>query len=292
MPAAVRSIVCFCVALRISCQDSQDGVITDDQLRNWHDHVDHSDDNKVSTEELLHFTEQHHRNVSLTQRVSAIENQMALKDESSDGFVSLDEHLKATVSGMRETAEKTIVDETAMFKAADANGDGKLDASEMHALVAPETHEGVMDLVLSHSLRDADSDNSGKVNLEEFRNSGLAHKGLRPQHETDDDDEAIADDHTLDELDRSTHQIFTRLDTNGDEHLDKNELRDLMSGKIQRENMIHHVVSTLDSDNDKHVDVDELIKGKKQCAGQSDSGLSYRMGKPPLPGAPQPQYNV
>lgn len=283
---SVRSIFGFCVAFRISCQDS----LTDDQLRNWHDRVDHSNDKKVSTEELLHFAEQLHWNTSLRQSVSATENEMALKDESSDGFVSLEEHLSATVSGLSETAEKTRVDETAKFKAADTNGDGKLTVSEMHSLVAPETHVGVMDLVLSHSLRDADSDNSGKVSLDEFRNSGLAHKGLRPLHETDDG--FIADDQSLDELDKSTQQVFTRLDTNGDKHLDKDELRDLMSGKIQRENVIHHVVSTLDSDNDKHVDVDELIKGKNNVQDSEIQDYLIMWASHRYHAAPQPQYHV
>lgn len=266
MSAVVRAVFCVYFALMVTCQDvQQDGEndqFTDQQLRHWHDHVDHSNDTEVSVQELVHFAEQHHRNVTLG--ALNMDEGIALKDESEDGFVSLDEHLSATVSGIGETVEKMRADETAKFKAADVNGDGLLAADEIHALVAPETHEPMMDVVVSQSLRDADSDKNGEVSLDEFRNSGLADRGL-PSDDTEtdrSDGDGIASEDSLMKLNTSTQALFSRLDTNGDQRLDKKELRDLMSGKIQRENMIHHMVSTLDSDKDNHVDTEELIKGK------------------------------
>merc|ERR1719215_1661669 len=105
-----------------------------------------------------------------------MENLLARKDTSKDGFVSLEEHLNDTVYSIRwEDAEKEkklrIDDETALFKAADANKDGLLDKHELVAVVFPETHEGATNAVMDQTMRNADENGDGKITMEEFKNS-------------------------------------------------------------------------------------------------------------------------
>jgi len=58
--------------------------------------------------------------------------------------------------------------EGAKFKAADLNGDGKLDEKEYPALLYPETHEGVLSVIVGETMRQKDTNKDGKLSPKEF----------------------------------------------------------------------------------------------------------------------------
>jgi len=230
-------------------------VLTDNHLHQVHAEWDANGDAKVSFHELMNFTEAHHSHVLMSE--VSMEDVLEEKDTNKDGRVSLEEHLNDTVYSERwEDAEKEkkmrIDDETALFKAADANNDGLLDKHELGAVVFPETHEGATNALMDQTMRDADENGDGKITIEEFKNSDMI------EADTDMADEVKETDQ-VDEEDA----LFKRLDKNGDGFLEKEELRPLKTGRIERENMVNELVGALDKDGDSHVDSAELVQGKK-----------------------------
>lgn len=55
-----------------------------------------------------------------------------------------------------------------MWKAADVNGDGILDAEEWTAFSNPEEHPAMLPLILEQTLRDKDTDKDGALSFQEF----------------------------------------------------------------------------------------------------------------------------
>merc|ERR1711874_401421 len=52
--------------------------------------------------------------------------------------------------------------------AADANGDGELDAAELPGLFYPETNHAVLDLIIADTLKRKDKDHDGQLSVREF----------------------------------------------------------------------------------------------------------------------------
>jgi len=240
----------FCSAVVCTwCQDlfetlPEDGLfqLTNDDLSQAHAEMDDNGDKKLSTMEIGQFVEKHHKDVAT---LRAGTDDMERKDTSQDGFVNLEEHLEDTVplyeDGGADDGE-VQAHETAMFRAADVNGDGLLNQSELVALKFPETRDDVMNVVLQKVIGDADLVGDGKVYLDEFN--------LAPWHE--DATKRASNAETL----------FKRLDSNGDGFLEQEELRNLMSGRIAREDMVKELVSSLDTNNNGHLESAELVDGR------------------------------
>jgi len=242
----------FCsIVLHISCQDifeandpaggmNTDDNFTDENLIQAHAEMDANSNKEVSREELLDFTEAHHKSVSLVELDVTFVMERA--DADKNGFVNLEEHLKDTIPVDVDDLEKRkqrIEDETALFNAADANNDGQLNKDELGALLVPETNAGLINITMQQAFRDADTDGNGKLTEKEF----------------------------LDSMWESWHgksieQQFKRLDVNSDGTISQEELRPLMSGRIDREDMVDELVGSLDKDGDAHIDASELVLGK------------------------------
>lgn len=266
---AFRAVVFYCIVARTACEENrtdldaeEDGfgwrhgpdpdekeAMTAKELHEAHASVDANGDKQVSRQELLDFVEEHQRDVALTHMDPA--GVLEEKDESKDGRVNLEEYLDEFKDSVEPNAgnadgnwDPKHAEETAKFKAADANDDGSLDKSELAAIISPETHAPVMKVILNHSMIGADIDGNGGLSLEEFRKSDLA-------MEADfafDDGEA-----------HSEH--FGKLDRNGDGAIDMDELHNLKSGKVQRQSMVNRFFNSADKDGDGHVDTKELALG-------------------------------
>lgn len=253
---------------------------TDVELQQAHVEFDENGDRTVSNGELIRFMEKHHKEKSLAEIDARGEIQRM--DTSKDGFVSLDEYLKDAVppvnyggnltnarheqfmapSGAvyplgensleraRAIDEALKADEIEKFKAADMNGDGLLNQSELHALVVPVANEGVIAVVVRHTMRNADTDKNGLLSYDEFQASGLSETGNE-------------EDRHVTENEMRANQVFTRLDKNGDGSLDMDEIRNWESGAIEREDIANSFVNTLDRDGNKHIDSSEFVQGKR-----------------------------
>jgi len=212
--------------------------LTNDDLSQVFAELDENGDKKLSTVEIGHFVEKHHQDVATLRTGTA---DMDIQDTSQDGFVNLEEHLKDRAPIMDDGDLRAH--ETAMFRAADVNGDGLLNQTELVALRFPEMRDDVMNVVLQKAIRDADLVEDGKVSLDEFK-VRLAPYEYATKRAS------------------NAETLFKRLDSNGDGFLEQEELRNLKSGRIAREDMVNELVSSLDTNNDGGVESAELVDGR------------------------------
>lgn len=61
-----------------------------------------------------------------------------------------------------------IADDKVMWKAADTDGDGILNAEEWKAFSNPEEHPAMLPLILEQTLRDKDTDEDGALSFQEY----------------------------------------------------------------------------------------------------------------------------
>jgi len=269
-PGAFRALLLGGSVLQIHSQDIFEAAeatptdytesinITDEHLVNAHADMDANSNKEVSSEELLNFTETHHKEVAMGKlNMSEVMGEM---DTNGNGEVSLDEHLAdvvpAEVSLGEHLAEsekdrkQKIEDATELFKAADANSDGHLDKDELSILKAPEAFYGdghylmestaLITVRMQHVFRDADTDGDGHVSFGEFQQSDLS----------------------WGEYWRDEDKLFNRVDVNGDGTISQEELRPLVNGIIEREGMVDNMVTKLDKNSNSHIDSRELVQGK------------------------------
>lgn len=148
-------------------------------------------------------------------------------------------------------------DETELFQAADSNGDGFVDRSEISGLAAPATNEKVLNVTTKQSMEDADSDGNGKLSLVEFESSYS--RLADPQFErTFQSEDANDDDYSSAE----PGKLFSKLDRNADGSIDLNELRALESGRIEVEKRVDSFMSSIDVDGNNHINSAELTNGR------------------------------
>mmetsp|Transcript_89616 Transcript_89616/g.141464 ORF Transcript_89616/g.141464 Transcript_89616/m.141464 type:complete len:337 (+) Transcript_89616:69-1079(+) len=286
-----------------------DDKLTEEQLRQAHATIDENGDKEASKEELLSFVEKHETEAALAE--IDVDEELKRKDTSSDGKITLEEHLSDTLKGyelavkdnknvdpkIAEEAQKSLdtarQDEIELFNAADANNDGVLDKSELPALMSPGTNGKVLDVVVKTSIRDADTDKNGKLSLEEFRESGLGDSDS-------DEDEAEAttkgdnadakdgkeDKEEEEEEDKDVKQLFSRLDTDKDGYIDSQELRVLESGRIHQEDIVNNFVRDMDKDGDKHIDSDEMVtmRGAVQDSDLQEYLIAWARKRPVVGG--------
>merc|ERR1719424_1612762 len=211
-----------------------------------HAKFDQNGDGKVSLQEVMAFSHSMGRAIA-SKDIGAILEEI---DTNKDGTLGLEEHLKDIHSQadggdeeeMKELERRKGV-ESAKFQAADTNGDGQLDKSELPALFYPETHEGVLAVTVAETMRQKDMNKDGTLSAKEFWGD--------------------ADGAELSEEEKAD---FARLDSNGDGSVDATELRAWESGRFHTEDAMKKLFDVADKDSDLHVTGDELAGAKDQIA--------------------------
>jgi len=261
MSLALRALLVFAALVSTHCEDAAEGSdyddqdieedsLTADQLRRMHAKFDSNGDGKVSLQEVMAFSEGMGKQIA-GKDIGAILEEI---DTSKDGSLSLEEHLNdihnqadgGDEEEMKELEHRKGV-EGAKFKAADLNGDGQLDKNELPALFYPETHEGVLSVTVTETMRQKDKNNDGKLSAKEFWES----------------DQMDGDDSDLSEEEKAD---FARLDTNGDGSIDVNELRSWESGRFHTEDAMKKLFDVADKNHDLHITGDELAEARDQIA--------------------------
>lgn len=231
-------------------QDMEEDSLTADQLRRMHGKFDQNGDGKVSLQEVMAFSASIGKSIA-GKDIGAILEEI---DTNKDGSLGLEEHLNdihnqadgGDEAEMKELEHRKGV-ETAKFKAADLNNDGALDKTELPSLFYPETHEGVLSVTVSETMRQKDGNKDGKLSPKEFWESD----------QMDGDDSDLSQEEKAD---------FARLDTDGDGSLSENELRAWESGRFHTEDAMKKLFDVADKDNDMHITADEIAGARDQIA--------------------------
>merc|ERR1712032_1634179 len=128
--------------------------------------------------------------------------------------------------------------------------DGVLDAGEQRGLFFPETHDGVLDIVVKEAMRQKDKDGDGKLNGKEFW----------------DTEQSASEDESSE---------FAQLDKNNDGFIDAEELRPWESGRFHTEDSMQKMFDVVDKDRDMHVTAEELAAARKNLASTDASFANY-----------------
>jgi len=209
--------------------------ITAEHLKTLHKKFDHDKDGKVHLQEILKFAEQA-RWAVVRKEIQGVFNEI---DSTKDGHLSLEEHM-SEIGEFHEgdEAEKALQHkaDVAKFKAADLDGDDKLDKEELVHLMHPETKKEVMDIHCAEEMRKRDTNKDGKLSKAEWEVDATQgeHASLKGEEHKPEDD-------------------FIALDENKDGFIDMTELRHWESGNYHTEDAMKKLIALVDHDKDHHM---------------------------------------
>lgn len=225
-----------------------------DKIRKLHQKLDADGDGNASLAELLQFSDKVHKE---TIKI-IVPELLGMLDHIKDGKLSLEEILQdmSSEDGSSELTEEELNTwkelETLKFKLADADGDGFLSVEEVEHMFYPETHEGVLRVSIESLIKRRDGDGDGKLNFTEFW-------GNITGNETDATENGTESPKAYTE---SEHKTFSKLDTNGDNLLDADELVAWESGKFHTEETLRELLDVADTNHDGHLSVEEIEEAK------------------------------
>jgi len=220
-------------------EDTDSGTLTEDHMRQLHAKLDKNSDGKVHVDEILHYAQKTRKNV-VKKEIAGMFDEI---ESTQDGHLSLEEHMSEMTEfhkGGEDEIEKQRAAEMAKFKAADTNGDDKLDADELVHLMHPETHPEVLEVHTKEEMRNRDTDKDGKLSKEEW---------LEAQKRGEYTDPDAHD----------PHDDFEKLDANKDGGIDMDELRHWESGRFHTEHAMKKLYHVADKDKDHHMSVEEMV---------------------------------
>jgi len=220
-------------------EDHGGSDLTEKHMRDLHKKLDKNGDGKVHIDEVLHYAHSIRKAVVKKEIESAF-NEI---ESTQDGHLSLQEHLAEQEEfheGDEAEKERQKQHEIAKFKAADLNGDDKLDAEELTHLMHPETKPEVLELHCQEEMRKRDANKDGKLSPEEWKVDAS-----HGEHQDPDTHDPEAD--------------FKNLDENKDGFISMDELRHWESGKFHTHSAMTKLFELVDKDSDSHMTADEMI---------------------------------
>lgn len=204
--------------------------VTKEHMETLHGHLDGNKDGKVSVDEVMDF----HSTAKKVMAQQEIEEVFHEIESTKDGALSLEEHMSETEEvheGVdKEEKDKIVAHEKEKFAAADVNGDGQLDKTELVSLMHPDTHPEVLDLHVKEEMRKKDENGDGTISKQEWG----------------EEEEAPAP--------------FEEVDTNKDGSLDAEELKHFESGDFHTKDAMTKLLADADEDGDGHFSKEELGK--------------------------------
>lgn len=197
-------------------------------------------------------------------------------DHDSDDYVSWDEHKHAEFEGVDEDATdvdsdtlddlQMLFEDRVLFKAADFNGDSKLDGDEYFAFTHPEDNMGRMrEALLANTKTEKDKDKDGKIDFQEF----VGDRGK---------------DHDKQWLEDEKHRFDTDLDTDHDGSLNDNEILHWIvpSEDDVAEDEVTHLFASADDDHDDKLSVDEIVKHHDVFVGSEATDYGDHLHRPKI----------
>lgn len=257
--ARVLAPVLFAGALGLDADGTKSGGVNWDggwltypQMRGLHVRMDGSQDGLVTMSELLEFATAM-RFEAASQDVVGIRDGL---DEDADGHISESELLRDAErwgddgeEDRREVNARAAV-ERAKFVAADDDGDGLLDLTELKYLFFPETHSGVMQVVATAAVAAKDRDGDKKLTMAEFWGVEATQKAGATS--------LFSEEEKAD---------FDKLDTDSDGFLTAEEVKVLESGSYHTEAALSRLFTQADENKDGALELEELFQTSGQLEG-------------------------
>lgn len=132
--------------------------------------MDLNKDNQIDRNELKAWLLRSFKMLSEEEAQERLED----ADEDGDGYVTWQEYVvdsygfDGSDENFSDENHQLIDDDKDMWKVADVNMDGSLSADEWIAFSHPEEHPSMLPVILSHTLRDKDTDGDGTINFQEY----------------------------------------------------------------------------------------------------------------------------
>lgn len=198
------------------------------------------------------------------------EERMSDADDNHDGLLSWPEYLQDAFGvdieeeiGTEDTGDTgmLLLEEKAMWAAADKNGDGILDMNEFEVFTNPEEHELMHPYLVNQTLREKDSNKDGRIDFNEF----IGDRGS--QH---DKSWMIA------ERDKFDHE----LDTNKDGVLDLVEIQHwvIPDNEEIADEEVDHLFAAADDDHNDVLSFEEIINHHDVFVGSEASDYGNDLG--------------
>jgi Ca2+-binding EF-hand superfamily protein len=222
-----------------------DGKVTSAELRKWIEHVSHK-------------SAQHHAHLKWTDLLADVRRE----ESPTVDTITWDLYKTALIS--KENADdKALLREQTRWKAADADGDGRLSQAEFVALVHPELFAHMEKTLVEETLEDMDKNHNGRIERDEFLDDVLKQEA---------DGEFGQDASDSEWLQSEREHFDTQYDRNRDGSLDYDEilllLRPEASGHQDEE--VAHLMSSADADKDGVLSMDEILSDKgREAFGSS-----------------------
>lgn len=255
-----RSLVLL--LLRVWAQDDErnfddydlNEALTADQLRQIHAKFDGDSDGHVSLQELLSYAVATGAAIARRDATDMLQD----LDKNKDGAFGIEEYMH-DLDGQADGGDQDEINriqaqkevEVLKFRAADADGDGKLQVNELAGLFFPETNRRVLAIHAAHHFRMKDVDQDGNMSLLELWDSS----------DIDEQDFEISDEERGD---------FALLDKNGDGSLSVEEFASWESGWYHVEQSLLVMMRIADADADARISADELA-GAQESLVSSDA---------------------
>lgn len=228
-------------------EDTGEGdKLTEKHMHELHAKLDGDKNGKVHMEEIMHFAQKTKKAVA-AKEIAGIFDEI---ESTRDGTLSLEEHMSEVAEfheGDAEEKEKQKQAEIAKFKAADLDGDDKLDKTELIHLMHPDTHAPVLEVHTNEEMRKRDTDGDGKLSNKEWNVEATPGEHQDKENHDPDSD-------------------FKRLDANADGFVDLEELRHWESGRFHTEDAMKKLFEVADKDSDLHITADEFAEARDMIA--------------------------
>lgn len=198
-------------------------------------------------------------------------------DQDEDNHISWDEHKHAEFEGVDEDSTDTSDPETlddlqmlfedkVLFKAADFNGDNKLNGDEYFAFTHPEDNMGRMrQALLTNTKMEKDKNKDGKIDFQEF----IGDRGK---------------DHDKTWLKDEKFRYDTDLDTDHDGSLGDAEIVAWIVPRDEdvAEDEVKHLFASTDDDHDDKLSIDEIVKHHDVFVGSEVTDYGDHLHRPKI----------
>lgn len=190
-------------------------------------------------------------------------------DTNNDQKVSWEEYMEDSfpdrdAKDLDPDDRKLMEEDKLYFKAADLDGDGKLNREELSAFLNPENYKHMHKVLVEVTMVEKDLNKDGAIDLKEFLGE-------------------MADNQHSDWYTAEKDRFMAEYDTNGDGVLRGDEVRRWLipDAKMVAQQEAAHLISGADKDNDGKLTIAEIVDAYKLFVGSEATNYGEDLHKVP-----------